>query len=47
MLIPVTPHTPLTLLSLYVLVGRDGVMTRTPSRTPNSDMVPVLPKKSN
>ena len=47
MLIPVPPRAPPTLLSLSVLVGRDGVVTRSPSRTPKYAVVSVLTVKAN
>ena len=46
LLIPGSPHAPPTLLSLSVLVG-GVVLTRPPSRTPDSVVVPILPAKSN
>ena len=39
-------HTP-TLLSLFVLVERYGVVISPPSRTPNFAVVPVLLAKAN
>ena len=46
-LIPGPPRELPTLMSLYVLVGRDGVVTRSPSCTHDSATVFVLPVKAN
>ena len=44
---PGPPLSPPTLLYLYVLLGRDGVVTSFPSRTPDFAAVSVLHVKAN